>query len=117
MVRPALRHQLEHLALARRESLERIVAAVPPDELRDDERVQGRTALRHALDGRDELVDVGDAVLEEIAEPLGVLREQLDGVRMGDVLREDEDAGLGMLRPDLACGADALVGLDRKSVV
>src|SRR5215813_6887173 len=39
LVRAALGHELEYLALARREPLNRVVAAVAADEFRDDERI------------------------------------------------------------------------------
>src|SRR6185312_5659165 len=46
LVRPALGHRLQHLALARGQLLERIVTPASPDELRDDGGVERRSALR-----------------------------------------------------------------------
>ena len=92
LVRAALGHQLEHLALARRQLLERIVAAAPADELRDDGRVERRAALGDAAHRRGELVHVGDAVLQQVADALGALAEQLHRVGRLDVLRQDEHA-------------------------
>src|SRR5262245_57394336 len=40
LVRAALGHQLEHLALSRRERCERVARATAPDELGDDEGVE-----------------------------------------------------------------------------
>ena len=80
LVRAALGHQLEHLALARGELVERVVAAAPADEQRDDLGVERRAALADAPHGGGELVDVGDAVLEQVADALGALGEQLERV-------------------------------------
>ena len=90
---------LQHLALARRQLLERIVTPASPDELRDDGGVERRSALGDPPHRRGELVDVRDAVLEQVADALGVLAEQLHRVGGLDVLRKDEHAGV---RPALA---------------
>src|SRR5215210_4815976 len=47
VVRLSFGHQLEHLALARRQRVERVVAPAAPDETRDDARVERRAALGH----------------------------------------------------------------------
>ena len=51
LVGAALGHQLEHLALARGEAVERVVAAAPAEHVRDDGRVEHRPAGRDAPDG------------------------------------------------------------------
>ena len=56
-------------------------SAVPPAPTR-------RTRL-------DELADVGDAVLQQVADAAGVAGEQLGGVALLDVLRQHEDADVG----------------------
>src|SRR3954452_4027825 len=99
-IRAALRHQAEHLALARRELAERVGAAAPADELRDDLGIERGAARGDALYRRDELVHVRDAVLEEVAEPLGAVLEQLERVLRLEVRGEDEDAGLRPVRAD-----------------
>ena len=101
-VRAALRHQLEHLALARRQLVERVVArgggrravrrpsgssAEPPSATR-------RTAPRNSSTS-------DDAVLEQVADALGAVREQVERVAGLDVLREHEHAGLRVLLADL----------------
>ena len=45
LVRAALGHQREHLALARGQLVERARRARPPDEARDDRRVDDALAL------------------------------------------------------------------------
>ena len=69
-VRQPLGHQLEHLSLAGAELVDRIVAASPADELRDDARIERGAALGHPLDGGDEVGQVVDPVLQQIARPL-----------------------------------------------
>ena len=68
--------------------------AAAADELRDDRRVERRAALGDAPHRGGELVDVGDAVLEQVADALGAVGEQLERVARLDVLREHEHAGL-----------------------
>ena len=59
-------------------------------------------------------VDVGDAVLEQVADARGVVGEQLARVGLLDVLREHEHADPGQLGADLLGGAQALVGVGRR---
>ena len=73
LVRAALGHQLEHLALARSQLGQRVVAPAAADELRDDRRIERRAALGDAANRGRELVDVGDPVLEQVADALGAL--------------------------------------------
>ena len=95
-------------------SADGIVAALPADELRDDRRVERGAALADAPHRRDELVDVGDAVLEQVADALGALGEELERVGGLEVLREHEHAGLRVLLADLRRRPQALVGLRRR---
>src|SRR4051812_7878770 len=81
LVRAALRHQREHLELTLGQILERRLSlATLPDELRHDRRVEHRAALADPPHTRRELAEIGDAVLEQVADALGFLREQLDRV-------------------------------------
>ena len=70
-VRAALGHQREHLALARAEPVERVAAAGAGEELADDLGVERRAAVGDAVDGVEEVADVGDAVLEQVADAAG----------------------------------------------
>ena len=74
VVRAALGHQLEHLALARRELLERVVAARAAHELGHHLGVERRAAVGHAPDGVDEALHVGHAVLQQVADAAGASR-------------------------------------------
>ena len=67
-VRAALGHQAEHLALARGQVVERVAAPGAGEELRDDLRVDHGAAGGDAVDGVEEVADVGDAVLEQVAD-------------------------------------------------
>src|SRR6185503_1329457 len=81
LVRASFSHEREHLPLACRQVFQRIVAgARAADELLDDERVEHRASLRDALDARRELAQVGDPLLEEVADSLAPLREELERV-------------------------------------
>ena len=48
---------------------ERVLAPPPPDQPGDDLGIERRAALPDATHALDEAVDVGDAVLEQVAEP------------------------------------------------
>ena len=88
--------------------------ALAAEHLRDDLGVERRAAAADAAHRVGERVDVGDPVLEQVAEPLGALGEQLARVGDLDVLGEHEDADLGQLGADLARRPQALVGVGRR---
>ena len=95
-VRAALGHELEDLALARREALERVLAPAAAEQQRDDLGVERRAALGDAPDRVGEAVEVGDAVLEQVAEPVGAVGEQLQRVAPSSTTcDEHEHAGAG----------------------
>ena len=114
LVRAALGHQLQHLALARREGLERIVAAAPAEHVRDDGRVKHRPAGRDALDGVGEQREVGHAVLEQVADALGAVADQIDRVALLRVRAEHEHADVRLRLSDLHRRAQAVVGVVRR---
>ena len=111
LVRAALGHQLEHLALARREGVERIVAAAAAEHVRDDGRVEHRPAGRDALDGIGEQREVGHAVLEQVADALGAVADQVDRVALLGVRAEHEHADVRLRRADLQRRAQPVVGV------
>src|SRR6185503_1060097 len=114
VVRAALGHQPDDLSLARRELVEHAALAAAAEQLRDRLRVHRRPALGDAADRVDELADVGDAVLEQVADTAAAVGQQLGGERPLDVLREHEDRQPGHPRARLERGADALVGERRR---
>ena len=64
----ALGDQAQHLALARGEAVERAVGALAREQLGDDLGVERRAAVGDAAHGVDEVVDVHDPVLEQVAQ-------------------------------------------------
>src|SRR3954452_11723325 len=112
LVGAPLRDELEHFALTRRHAGKRAVLA-GGQKRRDDLGVQGRAAGGDAPERADEVLDVADAVLEQVAEPRRALGEHAHRGSQVDVLREDHDAGPRVPRADLVRGAHALVGVVR----
>ena len=88
----------------------------PPlrEQRRHDDRVDRGAALRDSLHGRDELFDVADPILEEVARTLGRVGEELHRQADLDVLREHEDSHLGVPRADRDRGLHALVAVGRR---
>ena len=76
------------------------------DERLDDLRVERRAAGRDALDRVDELGHVAHAVLEQVADPRGVVADELEHVRRLEVLGEHEHRDGRVRAPDLG-GGDA----------
>ncbi len=98
LVRQALGHQLEHLALPRRQRAERVVAALLREQGRDDDRIERRAAGADPPDRVGELVDVADPVLEQVADALGRVGQELHGQAELDVLGEHEHADVRVIR-------------------
>ena len=76
LVRAALGDQREHLALARAERRQRAVVDGARQQLGDHLGVERGAARDHAPQHAGELLDVADAVLEQVPEPLRALRQQ-----------------------------------------
>ena len=109
-VRAALGHQPEHLALARREPVERLVAAARAITVAT---TSGSRTVPPASDPSyavDELRDVGDPVLEQVADRPLAAGQQLAGVELLDVLRQHHD------REPRPRGADAIAARRPSSV-
>ena len=87
--------------------------ATAAEELGHDRGIEGGSAFCDAAHCRRELVDIGDPILEEVAEPLGRVREQIHRVRGLDVLREDEYARARVALPYLGGRAKPLVRVRR----
>ena len=104
-VRAALGHEREHLALARREDVERVVGATGGDELLDERWIDDRRSLDDPLERLDELVHVGHAALQQVAAALAA-REQVRRLLDLDVRGENEDRGLRKLLADHAGGIE-----------
>src|SRR5213593_2858327 len=99
-VRASLRHELQHLAFALGEVADEVPMSTADHQLRDHLRIDGRSTRGNASHGLDEIVHVGDPVLEQVADPIGAALEQPERVRGLDVLRKKEDGDAGMALPD-----------------
>src|SRR5262245_33507665 len=67
LVGSSLRHQAEDLALARCQFIEWRVVARSAEQLRDDLRIDHRSAGSNPPNGIGKLLHVGDLILEQVA--------------------------------------------------
>ena len=91
--------------------VERAVVAAAAEHLGDDLGVEDRAAVVDTPHRVDEAVDLGDPVLEQVADALAARGQQVDRVVLLDVLREDEDPGLRQLLADRRRRPQAVVGV------
>ena len=108
--RLALGDHAEQLLLGRAEPA---VGGHRPHQRLDDGGVERGAAGGHGPDGVDELVALGDVVLQQVAVAGGALGQQRDRVLGIVVLGEDHDAGAGVALADLLGRVDALA-LERR---
>ena len=109
-VRSSLRHQGEHASLLGREVVQGAVGAPTTDEAGDHVTVQRRLAGRHAAHGLEEDRPVGHAFLEQVADPVGALPDQIEDVAVLEELRQDDDAHPRVELADLHRRAQPVVG-------
>src|SRR3954451_13747 len=109
----SFRHQPEHLAFARGEAVER---SPPPagQQLRYHLRVEHCSTAGYTLAGIDEVTDVGDPLLQEVADSFAVVRQQLGRIALLDVLREHEDGLRRVFGADRHRSLDPFVGERRR---
>ena len=114
-VRLALGHRPEDLGLPRGEPPQLATGVRPhPHQRLDDLRVDHRPSPAHLVDGGQQLVQIADALLEEVGAALGSLREERTHVSGLDVLAEQDHPDARLLAPNVLGGADALVGVRRR---
>jgi len=106
-VRAALGHELEDLALARREVAKGILDSPSGDELLHQPRVDDRAAGGDALKRLKKVVHLGDPALQQIADP-APLGEQADRAMDLDMRGEHEDADRGEFCADRLRGIQTL---------
>ncbi len=104
------RHQPQHFSLPGREARQRIVVPAAGEQLRDDVGVEHGAALAHPAQRIDELIDVGHPVLQQVADAAGLAGQQLAGVTLLDVLREDHHRDRRPLAADDERRAQPLIG-------
>ena len=88
----AFGEQFEHLALAPGELVQRAGVAPTAKQSRDDRRVDHGLAVGEPAQRVDEDRDVEDALLEQVADALGMVLEQAQRVARLDVLRQHQHA-------------------------
>ena len=111
-VRPALGHELEDLALARREVAKRILDSPSGDELLHQPRVDDRTAVGDPLDRLKKVVHLGDPALQQIADPAPFGEQAHRAVDL-DMRGEHEDADRRKLCADRLRGIETLGRMGR----
>ena len=107
-IRTALGHQREHLALARGKNVERVLGAAGGDQLLDERWIDDRPSLDDSLDSLDELVDVRDPALQQVARALAA-GQQVRRLLDLDMSGKNEDRGFGELLPNLVRGIETFV--------
>src|SRR5262249_18968166 len=114
-VAAAFSHEGEDFSLSVTQVVDRIVAgAATADELRDDGRIEDGASVADPLDGVGELGQVGDSVLQQVADPAGVISQQLERVARADVLGQHEHAELRVACAQLPRRPQALVRVGRR---
>ena len=106
-VRPALGHQLENLALARREVAKRISDSPGPDELFHQPRVDDRTAVGDPLERPEKVPHLGDPALQQIANPAPFGEQAHRAVDL-DMRGKHQDADLREFCADRLRGIETL---------
>ncbi len=96
-VRATFGHKREHLALARRQLIERVVDALGRDELLNQRWVDDRTAPDDAFERLNEVVHVRDATLQQVPASLAT-GEETHRVLKLDMGRENENSRVRILR-------------------
>src|SRR5215470_814313 len=105
-------HQRQHSAFPFGQDRQRVLGAGgAADKLRDDGRIHGGTTSGDAAYRVEEVVDLQDPVLEEIAQPGGAGLEQVHRGGGLDVLGQQDRRGLWQAPADLTDGHDAVVGV------
>ncbi len=79
----------------------------------DDLGVDHRPAAGDLPDGGQQLVDVGNALFEQVAPPTGTMLEEGQRVLRVGVLAQEQDAGVGVALPHMRGGPHTLVGVGR----
>src|SRR5699024_8608998 len=96
----ALGHELEDSELTWALGRQPVLLPRPDEDLGHDCGVELGAAACDLVDGVEEVLDIGDSVLEQVAEPAGVLGDEFGGVLFFHVLAEHEDLDVGVLFAD-----------------
>src|SRR4051794_31732517 len=110
----ALGHQLQHLALTRRQLRQRIIAAVASHQLTDNRRIQRATTLPHPPHRSGELVDIRHTILQQVADTLTRLRQQLHRIPRLHVLAQHQHPHLRIPLTDPLRRTQPLIRMRRR---
>ena len=73
--------------------------------------VKHRSALSHPTHGVGEPTEIGDPVLQEIADPFGADGQQLERIVRLEIVGQHQHSGLRPPPPDLHGGAQPVIGV------
>ena len=113
-VRAALGHQAEHLALARRQRLERLAAALPAEQLGDHLGVDDGAPGGDPAHRRRGTRHVGDPLLQQVADALRAAADQVARVALLDVLGQHQHRAVRAALAHRQRRPQALVGERRR---
>lgn len=103
----------QHLTLACGESVQEALLTPAGEEAGDDLGIDDRLPLPDPPDGVRQLADVAHPVLEQVAEPVRAVLQELHREVGVHVLREHEHADVRMARPDRPCRPEPFVRVGR----
>ena len=87
-----------------------LLGAPPADHALHDLGIERRAAARDAPDRVGEQRQIADAVLEQVADAVGAVADEVERVAVLEELRQDDHADLGLRGADLDGGAQPVVG-------
>src|SRR2546423_7095447 len=99
----------QDIALAGAELVERALMATAPEHAPDYLGIESAAPARDACNGTPERIDVADALLQQIADALCAVPDEVKGVVLLVVLGEHQHAGLRQQAPQLDRCAKAVV--------
>src|ERR1700730_8735308 len=99
----------QDIALAGAELVERPLMATAPEHAPDHLRIESAAPVGDARNGIPERIDVADALLQQVADALCAVADEVKGVVLLVVLGEHQHAGLGQHAPQLDRCAQAVV--------
>src|SRR5262249_48509028 len=86
----SLRHEFDDVPLPRRQGRERVWPFCSPEQVDDELGVKNDLSFADPLEGIEQLVDVGDGVLEQVADTIRRPREEADCLVHFHVAREEQ---------------------------
>src|SRR5271165_5128423 len=112
----AFRHRLEHISLPRAEPFDRPVALAAAKHTRDDLGVERGASSSDACDRIDEGLHVTHALLQQVADSLGAITDELERIALVIELREQQHAGVRTLTSYLNGRPQTVVAVTRRHV-